>query len=53
MEFVPEDCLRKAPTAEAYPLFLKLEFAKLIEKFDLTPAAEAEVQEKPDITVTV
>ena len=53
VEFVPEDCLRKAPSAEAYPLFLKLEFAKLIEKFDLTPAVETEVQEKPDFTVTV
>jgi hypothetical protein len=40
VEFAPEDCLRRAPSAEAYPLFLKLEFAKLIEKFDLTPGWE-------------
>ena len=29
------------PGPEAYPLFLKLEFTKLIEKFGLTPAAAA------------
>jgi len=37
LEFRPEENLRKAPAAEAYPLFLKLEFTKLIEKFGLTP----------------
>ena len=37
LEFKPEENLRKAPGNEAYPLFLRLEFTKLIEKFGLTP----------------
>ena len=35
LDFRPEDNLRKAPGPEAYPLFLKLEFTKLMEKFAL------------------
>ncbi|MCI9002838.1 MAG: DNA polymerase I [Oscillibacter sp.] len=37
LAFCPEDNRRKAPGAQAYPLFLKLEFTKLIEKFKLSP----------------
>nr|WP_325231879.1 DNA polymerase I [uncultured Oscillibacter sp.] len=37
LDFHPEDNRRKAPGPEAYPLFLKLEFTKLIEKFQLSP----------------
>ena len=53
VEFAPEDCLRKEPAAEAYPLFLKLEFTKLIEKFDLKPAeipVEAVVEKEHIVT---
>ena len=53
VEFAPEDCLCAAPAPEAYPLFLKLEFTKLIEKFGLTAAAEeTAAPEKADFTVT-
>ena len=37
LDFRPEDNRRKAPGPGAYPLFLKLEFTKLIEKFGLSP----------------
>ncbi|MEY8386403.1 DNA polymerase I [Oscillospiraceae bacterium 38-13] len=37
LDFRPEDNLRKVPGPGAYPLFLKLEFTKLIEKFALSP----------------
>nr|WP_325211576.1 DNA polymerase I [uncultured Oscillibacter sp.] len=37
LEFRPEDNLCRAPGPAAYPLFLKLEFTKLIEKFGLSP----------------
>ena len=44
LNFQPEDNLCQRPGAAAYPLFLRLEFTKLIEKFGLTaeevPAAE-------------
>jgi len=46
LEFAPEANLKKAPTAEAYPLFLRLEFAKLIEKFGLQPALPAAASKK-------
>ena len=36
LDFRPEDNLVRAPGEEAYPLFLKLEFTKLIERFGLT-----------------
>ena len=51
LDFRPEDNLVKAPGAAAYPLFLRLEFTKLIEKFGLKPE-EAE-RKKADCTVTV
>ncbi|MBE6961320.1 MAG: DNA polymerase I [Ruminococcaceae bacterium] len=54
VEFAPEDCLCKAPAADAYPLFLKLEFSRLIEKFGLTAAAaDAAEQKTEEYTVTV
>ncbi len=53
MDFAPEENLVKEPGEAAYPLFLKLEFAKLIEKFGLCPAETAPVGEKPDFTMTV
>ena len=53
LDFRPEDNLVRAPGPEAYGVFLKLEFTKLIEKFGLTPGeapAEAAPEEK-DVTV--
>lgn len=47
LDFRPEDNLNRAPGPEAYPLFLRLEFSKLIEKFGLRPdsgAAPAQVE---------
>ena len=35
LDFSPEDNLVRAPGEEAYPLFLKLEFTKLIDRFGL------------------
>ena len=52
LEFRPEDNLRQQPGPDAYPLFLKLEFTKLIEKFGLAPA-EAVTAEKPSCDMTV
>ena len=51
MEFSPEENLRRPFKPELYELFLKLEFSKLIEKYGLTPAREAEA--KAECTVTV
>ncbi len=51
MDFAPENALRKPFKPELYDLFLKLEFAKLIEKYKLSSARPAE--EKADCTVTV
>ena len=42
LDFRPEDNLCKAPGPEAYPLFLRLEFTKLLEKFGLTAEDRAE-----------
>ena len=53
LEFRPEDNLRQQPGPEAYPLFLKLEFTKLIEKFGLTSAAAPAAEKPADFTVTV
>ena len=52
LEFRPEDNLRQQPGPDAYPLFLKLEFTKLIEKFGLAPA-EQPPAEKPSCDMTV
>ena len=53
LEFRPEDNLRQQPGPDAYPLFLKLEFTKLIEKFGLTSAAAPAAEKPADFTVTV
>ena len=54
LDFDPEANLCKEPTEAAYPLFLRLEFTKLIEKFGLKAeeAAPAEAA-KPDFTTKV
>ena len=41
LDFRPEENLVQKPGPEAYPLFLRLEFTKLIEKFGLTAAETA------------
>ena len=53
LEFVPEENLVRQPLETAYPLFLKLEFTKLIEKFNLQAVEQSvePVQEK-NFTVT-
>ena len=47
LDFRPEDNLRKSPGSAAYPLFLRLEFTKLLDRFALKPeesgGGEAEV----------
>ena len=53
LEFRPEDNLVREPGAAAYPLFLRLEFTKLIEKFGLKPEETAAEPKKADFTVTV
>ena len=52
LDFRPEDNRRKAPGPGAYPLFLKLEFTKLIEKFGLSPDS-APVQEAREAAAAV
>ena len=43
LDFSPEDARRTAPDSDAlYPLFLKLEFSKLIDRLGLTPPQAAE-----------
>ena len=53
LEFRPEEACVKAPSAEAYPLFLRLEFTKLIEKFGLQPMESVAETEKRDVAVAV
>ena len=55
LDFRPEDNLVQTPGPAAYPLFLRLEFTKLIEKLGLTAeTAHQALAEKPsDFTVTV
>ena len=55
LEFRPEDNLVRAPGPAAYPLFLRLEFTKLIERFGLTAETAAQAAEKKaaDYTMTV
>ena len=43
----------QTPGPEAYPLFLRLEFSKLIEKMNLRPEETAPAGKAPDMTVTV
>jgi len=53
LEFAPEENLVRQPLDTAYPLFLKLEFTKLIEKFNLQPVEiPAETVEEKNFTVT-
>ncbi|WP_298033767.1 DNA polymerase I [uncultured Dysosmobacter sp.] len=52
LDFQPEDNLCREPGEAAYPLFLKLEFTKLIEKFGLT-AAEQPAAERAAVPMTV
>ncbi len=53
LDFRPEDNLRKAPGPEAYPLFLKLEFTKLIEKFGLSAETAPAPEARKETAVTV
>ena len=54
LDFSPEENRVQAPGPEAYPLFLRLEFTKLIEKLGLTAEAAPEAAQAPaDFTVTV
>ena len=41
LDFAPQDNLRKTPSDALYPLLMRLEFHKLIEKMGLRPAPEA------------
>ena len=54
LEFSPQDNLRKAPSDALYPLFMKMEFTKLIDKYGLKPPADipAAEEEPVDLTVT-
>ncbi len=53
LDFCPENNLLKSPGPAAYPLFLKLEFTRLIEKFGLSPDAAPAQEKQPRISVTV
>ena len=54
LDFRPEDNLVRKPGEAAYPLFLKLEFTKLIEKFGLKPEEGTAAEPKEAaLTVTV
>ena len=53
LAFDPEETRVREPGPDAYPLFLKLEFSKLIEKLGLRPAEPAAAaDEAPKLTVT-
>ena len=52
LEFQPEENRVQEPGEAAYPLFLRLEFTKLIEKFGLT-AQKAPAAQAPAVSVTV
>ena len=53
LDFRPEDNRRKAPGPGTYPLFLKLEFTKLIEKFKLSPGDAPASEGRKEAAVTV
>ena len=53
LDFHPEDNLVRAPGEEAYPLFLKLEFTKLIDRFGLAAPEAASASAGEKVTVTV
>ena len=48
LEFHVQENLKKQPSEDFYPLLLKLEFRKLIEKFNLKPVKEAEPREEAE-----
>jgi DNA polymerase-1 len=50
LEFDPAGNTLRAPGPQAYPLFLRLEFSRLIDKFGLHPESAAE--KKPEICET-
>ena len=51
LDFHPEENGIRAPGPEAYPLFLKLEFTKLIEKFGLSAVAAPEARKETAVAV--
>ncbi len=53
LDFRPEDNLVRAPGPEAYGVFLKLEFTKLIDKFGLTPGEAPAPAAPAETAVTV
>ena len=53
LEFTPADNAVKSPSDDAYPLFLKLEFTKLIERFGLRQTADAPAERAAVCRVTV
>ena len=53
LDFRPGDNLMQKPGPDAYPLFLKLEFTKLIEKFGLAPSEAAPAAERAAFTMAV
>ena len=53
LDFRPEDNLVRAPGPEAYGVFLKLEFTKLIDKFGLTPGEAPAAAAPAEESVTV
>lgn len=53
LSFDPAENRVQVPGPEAYPLFLRLEFFKLIEKMNLRPEEAAPAETAPDVTVTV
>ena len=53
LSFDPAENRVQAPGPEANPLFLRLEFSKLIEKMNLRPEEAAPAETAPDVTVTV
>ena len=53
LDFAPEENLRKEPSDALYPLFLKLEFNKLIDAWKLKPPADLPQAEEKTAEVTV
>lgn len=53
LEFSPQENLRKAPSDALYPLFMKLEFTKLIDKYGLKPPADIPAAEEQPLDLTV
>ena len=53
LDFFPEHNQVQAPGEDAYPLFLRMEFSKLIERFGLRQDAPASAEREPDNVTTV